>query len=114
MDELSALKLVLSAHFDKASLREWIDQYEAAHGPYFSTEATLFGSTFRLDTSDATIVPNLASRIYAIRNALVHNKEGEVGRFIPYTGQEEVLSKEVQILLFLAEQLIVKTGKDIT
>ena len=49
-----------------------------------------------------------------IRNALVHNKEGEVGRFVPYTGQEEVLNKEVQILLFIAEQMIIKTGKDIS
>lgn len=49
-----------------------------------------------------------------IRNALVHNKEGEIARFIPYSGQEEALHKEVQILIFIAEQLIIKTGKDLT
>ncbi|MDQ3010525.1 MAG: hypothetical protein M3X11_07460 [Acidobacteriota bacterium] len=114
LDEPSALKLVLGTYFEKAVLRQWIEEYEEKHGSYFTNEVTLFGSSFRLDTSDNTIIPNLALRIYKIRNALVHNKEGEIGRFVPYTGQEEVLNKEVQILLFLAEQLIVKTGKDIT
>ncbi|MBS1786618.1 MAG: hypothetical protein JST85_02790 [Acidobacteria bacterium] len=114
IDELSALKLVLETYFEKAVLRQWIEEYEVKHGPYFTDEVTLFGSSFRLDSSDNAIIPNLASRIYKVRNALVHNKEGEISRFVPYTGQEEVLNKEVQILLFLAEQLIVKTGKDIT
>lgn len=114
IDELSALKLVLETYFEKADLRQWIEEYEAKHGPYFTNEITLFGSSFRLDTSDNSIIPNLAARIYKVRNALVHNKEGEVSRFVPYTGQEEALNKEVQVLVFLAEQLIVKTGKDIT
>jgi hypothetical protein len=67
----------------------------------------------RIDISDSTIIPNIASRIYTIRNALVHNKEGEIARIIPYTGQEEVLHKEVQILVHLAEQLIIKSGENI-
>jgi hypothetical protein len=68
----------------------------------------------KVDTSDNSIIQNVSSRIYAIRNALVHNKEGEISRFIPYTGQEEALSKEVQLLLFIAENLIIKTGTDLT
>lgn len=113
LDEPSALKLVLGSYFEKAAIRQWVEEYEAKKSPYFTNEVTLFGSSFRLDLSDSTIIPNLASRIYKIRNALVHNKEGEIGRFVPYTGQEEVLNKEIQILQFLAEQLIIKTGKDI-
>jgi len=68
----------------------------------------------RIDPSETTIIPHIAGRIYAIRNALVHNKEGEIARFIPYTGQEEWLHKKIQILIYLAEQIIIKTGKDIT
>jgi hypothetical protein len=114
LDELSALKLVLSTYFEKADLRRWIEHYEAKNGPYFTEEVEVFNSMMKIDSSDNAIIPNIAARIYTIRNAIVHNKEGEVARFIPYTGQEEVLQKEVQILLYLAEQLIIKTGKDIT
>ncbi|QDE69451.1 hypothetical protein BHS09_22080 [Myxococcus xanthus] len=114
LDELSALKLVLAEHFDKTELRQWIEEHETNNSPHFTEERTILNRSMRIDTSDNTIIPNIATRIYTIRNALVHNKEGEVARFVPYSGQEEVLQKEVQILLFLAEQLIIKTGKDIT
>lgn len=114
LDEFSALKLVLAEYFDESELRQWIENYEAANSPHFTVDKVVFNNSTKIDTSDNTIIPNIASRIYTIRNALVHNKEGEISRFVPYTGQEEVLQKEVQILLFLAEQLIIKTGKDIT
>jgi hypothetical protein len=113
LDELSQLKLVLAAHFDKADLRTWIESYEAKNGSYFTKETIVMGNGTVIDLNENAIIPNISSRIYGIRNALVHNKEGEVSRFIPYTGQEEILQKEVQILLYLAEQLIIKTGKDI-
>lgn len=114
MDELSALKLVINSYFEKDELREWVEEYERNNGEYFTTQLSLFGTIVRVDSSDSTIVSNIASRIYLIRNALVHNKEGEVGRFVPYSGQEELIHKEVQILLFLAEQMIIKTGKDLS
>lgn len=114
LDEAAALKLVLSTYFEKSDLRQWIQEYETRNGSYFTVDVEVFHSKMRVDVSDSSIIPNIASRIYNIRNALVHNKEGEIARFIPYTGQEEALHKEVQILVYLAEQIIIKTGKDIT
>jgi hypothetical protein len=100
-DELSSLKLVLASYFETAVLREWIETYEKTHRPHFTIDTDIFGTSMRVDTSDNTIRQNISSRIYAIRNALVHNKEGEVSRFVPYTGQEEILQTEVQLLLYL-------------
>jgi hypothetical protein len=113
LDEIGALKLVLAEYFDRAELRQWVETYEAENEPHFTVDFTLFGTTTRIDLNDGSIIGNLASRIYLIRNALVHNKEGEVSRFVPYTGQEEILQKEIQILVFIAEQLIIKSGKDL-
>lgn len=112
-NEQSSLKLVLTTFFDKADIQNWIESYEQKNGKHFTGNVSIFGIPMQIDLSDNTIIPNVASRIYHIRNALVHNKEGEVSRFIPYTGQEEALVKEVQILVFLAEQVIIKTGKDL-
>jgi hypothetical protein len=114
LDEITALKLVLSSFFEKADLKNWIEEYETKNGHYFTNDVDVFHSKMRVDLSDSTIIPNIAVRLYTIRNALVHNKEDEIFRFIPYTGQEEVLHKEVQILIHLAEQIIIKSGKDIT
>lgn len=113
VDELATLRLVLSSYFSVQELRDWLTSYESENGQHFTCEVDLFSNKMRVDTANDSIVPNIASRIYTIRNALVHNKEGEVSRFIPFSGQEEMLQKEVPLLLFLAEQLIIKTGKDV-
>jgi hypothetical protein len=112
-DELSALKLVLQSFFDKEDLRVWVNNFEENNGEYFTTDVEIFSKKFRVDTSDNTIIPNIANRIYATRNVIVHNKEAEVSRYVPFTGQEETLQREVQLLVYLAEQLILKTGRDI-
>jgi hypothetical protein len=36
-----------------------------------------------------------------------------VSRFIPFSGQEAILYRELPLLLYLAEQIIIKTGKDL-
>lgn len=113
-DELSALKMVLSKYFDKSDLKIWIENYESDNGVYFTNSVEIFSKPQKIDTSENTIVPNIASRIYSIRNAIVHNKESEVSRYVPYSGQEETLYKEIQLLVYLAEQLIMKSGKDIS
>jgi hypothetical protein len=33
---------------------------------------------------------------------------------VPFSGQEKALYREAPLILFLAEQLIIKTGKDLT
>jgi len=112
-DEATALRLVIDKYFGPSEIRTWIENYEAENGPHFTKSEKMFSHDMRVDISDATVVPNVANRVYKIRNALVHHKEGEISRFIPYTGQEEMLQKDVRLLLHLAEQVIVKTGADI-
>jgi hypothetical protein len=113
-DELSALRLVLAEFVGPADLKTWIDAYEGQNSKHFTIPNDIFGSVQSIDTISTAIVSNVAKRIYVIRNALVHNKEGETSRFVPYTGQEGLLQTEVQLILYIAEQLVVKTGKDLT
>jgi hypothetical protein len=113
MDEKRMLTTVLSDFFDPAELRQWITDHDAQHDDYYTTERQVFAEAVRIDTSNDQIFATSAHRIYHIRNALVHHKEGEVARFIPFSGQEEILFREIPLLLYIAEQIIVKTGKDI-
>jgi hypothetical protein len=113
MDEKRMLATVLSDFFAPEDLRNWIVGYDSENNDYFTTEHRVFAEPLRIDASNDQIFSTTAHRIYHIRNALVHHKEGEISRFIPFSGQEKVLFREIPLLLFIAENLIIKTGKDI-
>jgi len=113
MDERRMLQTVFEQYVDKDALRVWIDEFDKENSGYFTTERELFGEPSRVDTSDNQLFPTVGARIYHIRNVLVHNKEGEVSRFIPFSGQEKLLVNEAPLLRQIAEELILKTGKDI-
>ncbi|EMQ6158648.1 hypothetical protein R9D69_001225 [Pseudomonas aeruginosa] len=113
IDERRMLQTVFEQHIDKEALRLWIEGFDKENSGYFSIERELFGEPSRIDTSDNQIFPTVGARIYHIRNALVHNKEGEISRFIPFSGQEKILAKEAPLLRRISEELILKSGKDI-
>jgi hypothetical protein len=113
MDERRMLATVLEQNFMADEISTWVADAESAAGAYFTQPQTIFGKSMTLDTNDPGIYTSLAARIYFIRNALVHNKEGEIARFTPFSGQEAALFKETPLLIFLAEGLIAKTGTDV-
>ena len=94
-------------------VREWVLNHESSRGPYYTTPQVVLEEAHTLDLSPERFASSLAARIYHVRNALVHNKEGEVSRFIPYSGQESVLLAEIPIVQYLAEQVILRSGTDI-
>ncbi|WP_417263387.1 hypothetical protein [Celeribacter sp.] len=113
IDELSALKLVLKTYFDASEIIDWINDYEERNGTVFSEEKEIFSRRQKIDLNSQQVMSSLANRIYGIRNALVHNKEGEIARFIPFSGQEKILENETQLIKFLAEQIIHRTASDL-
>lgn len=113
MDEQRMLVTVLEQYFMADELTSWVADTESSDSAYFTQPQTVFGQALTLDTNPDKVHPSLASRIYFIRNALVHNKEGEIARFTPFSGQEAVLFKEIPLLMFLAEGLIAKSGSDL-
>lgn len=113
MDERKMLLTVLESYLDKTNLSDWIQNYDKKNNNHYTASRDIFGEDHKVDLSDNQLYPTVSRRIYHIRNALVHNKEGEVSRFIPFSGQEKILFNETPLLLYIAEELILKTGKDI-
>lgn len=113
MNEKVMLQTVLEQHIDKEGLRDWIEKYQNEYSIDLTVEQDIFGKLNRIDISDNQIFPTIGARIYQIRNALVHNKEGEESRFTPFSGQEKLLVQEVPLLLKIAEDLIHRTGVDL-
>lgn len=112
MDEQRMLAGVISHYFMADEISGWLDEDEDRK-QYFTTPTEVFGRLVTLDLHSSQYAGSLAGRIYHIRNTLVHNKEGELPRFIPFSGQEEVLHHDLPLILYLAEQLIIKTGEDL-
>lgn len=115
MDEPKMLTTVIEQFFPptEGEIETWIKEYESVNGVYYTTSQQIFDETQAVDLTPNKISSSIAKRIYHIRNVLVHNKESDFARFIPFSGQETVLSKEIPLILYLAEQLILKTGKDL-
>jgi hypothetical protein len=113
MQEEKMLAAVVEHFFAMDEVREWVLNHESSRGPYYTTPQVVLEEAHTLDLSPERFASSLAARIYHVRNALVHNKEGEVSRFIPYSGQESVLLAEIPIVQYLAEQVILRSGTDI-
>lgn len=114
MDEQKMLKMTLEHFFKPDEIIDWVKKYEHANGKYYTAAQTIFGITYVLeDTNPKQVCSSLAKRIYNIRNVLVHSKEIDMPQFIPFSGEEKFITKELPLLLFLAEKLIIKTGRDI-
>jgi hypothetical protein len=54
-------------------------------------------------------VKDLVQRIYFTRNAIVHSKDGEKGKYLPFS-HEKQLVKEVPLLRFISEAIIISNS----
>lgn len=113
-NEYKMLENVLKEYFPRDELVAWIENYEKENGNYLTIENNLFSEKFQIDFNESKLFSSIAARIYHIRNALVHSKEGKVSRYIPFSGQEHILSKEIPLLMYISEMLIIKSGKEIS
>jgi len=107
--EVEALRLVLESYVDFSILREQLDEYDKSLVEYYQLERVPFsaGDTVDFENPDAAVVAkSLASRIYKTRCALVHSKDSDKSRYLPFR-DDRVLMKEIPLLRFVAEHVII-------
>lgn len=64
------------------------------------------------DTEFENIYSNLSERIYSTRNSIVHSKQGDKPKFIPFKDKID-LFKEIPLIRFIAEEIVFATSKSI-
>lgn len=107
--EAEALRLCISRFVDIPELRQKLEEYDDSLVDYYASKEVGFsaGPAVDLNSGDLEqIVKKLAKRIYATRNALVHSKDGERGKYTPFK-DDRVLVKEVPLLRFASEMVII-------
>jgi hypothetical protein len=107
--EQEALRLTIDSYVDIVDLREKLKEYDSSLLDYYRNNKIDFsnGDEVDLNEPDDSLIPKkLASRIYKTRNAIVHSKESERVRYIPFK-DDRVLVKEIPLMRFIAEQIII-------
>ena len=118
--ELEALELTIKAFVSLEQLRDNLTQYKPELIGYYRSHEISFsnGDTIDLDNHTNDKLPKkIAARIYKTRNSLVHHKSNtarvkERGIYHPFKDEEE-LSKELPLMRFIAEAIIIKSAVEI-
>lgn len=110
--EQEGLRLTIERYINLDDLRDKLNSYDSTLINYYQTSKVSFALADEVDlnNSDTTaIFKKLAARIYKTRNSIVHSKESDKARYMPFK-DDRVLIKEIPLLRFVAEQIIINTS----
>ena len=110
--EQTALRLTLEKYVDLARLKTEIHEYDETLLGHYSSASVSFsgGDIVDLNSPDqVALFTALAARVYKTRCAMVHSKDGEKARYMPFK-DDHVLVKEIPLIRFIAEQIIIGTS----
>ncbi|MFB7555629.1 hypothetical protein [Streptomyces brevispora] len=113
VDEQRALALVLEGFVTTSRLIDDLNAHDPDLIEYYKSNSPSFSDNVPVNLEadrDADVKAALAKRIYQTRNSLVHAKDGARPKYFPFVDDAE-LSKEVPLLRFSAEQVIIAHGK---
>lgn len=109
-DETEMLRMVLKHFIDEVELTEFIDQYEIYLGDkWFTKKRTIFGEETDIRTQLGHVISNVSKRVKMIRNTLVHSSDryNRKDGYIPNSHSEGIVKKEVPLVKYLAERVII-------
>lgn len=115
ISEPEALKLVLDKFIsDFSEVKEEINGYDTDLLNYYKSHEISFskGNKVNFDGDRESILNNLRARIYKTRNSIVHSKETEKLKYLPYKHDQE-LGKEIILMRIISEHVIIGSSKSI-
>ncbi len=112
-DERNALLLCLKKYVaDLDELKSLLSSLETNILDYYANNAVPFadeGGKIDFTASPEEVYAALQRRIYSVRNAIVHSKEGEKLRYEPFK-HDKYLAKEIPLIRAVAEEIVINTG----
>lgn len=114
-NESEALLLTLKKYVTNLDdLQDTIKREDPLAIDYYKSNLVSFADkTRKIDFSEPDknkLYTDIRDRTYAVRNAIIHSKEGEKKRFIPYNDNNN-LEKEVPLIKAIAQLIIISNGK---
>jgi hypothetical protein len=110
-DEKEALKLVLEKYVSLDKLKDTINDYDPDLIEYYKTKEVSFsrGNKIDFNSNKDNIYTNISARIYKTRNSIVHSKEGDKPKYIPYRHEKHLL-KEIILMEIITEDIILSSS----
>ncbi|MDL2141169.1 hypothetical protein QQY79_01445 [Flavobacterium tructae] len=115
INELEALELTLRKYInDFNELRDELNSISANLSNYFKSNEVPFsnGNKVNFDLVNEEIYKPLAKRIYFTRSSIVHSKETDKSKYIPFKNDKELLP-EIYLMRILTEKIIIQNSKEI-
>lgn len=114
-DEKKGLLLCLKKYVtDLDSLKNTIAEIDPTALQYYKRGPVPFASegvAINFDDNQENTYITIRNRIYAVRNAIVHSKEGEKQRYEPFKYDKE-LSRELPLIRAVAEEIIISSATE--
>jgi len=116
INELEALELTLKKYIiDIDVFKESLDEISETLIDYYKSNEVTFCQGLKVNfdnTNKEEIYRNLAKRIYRTRNAIVHSKENEKSKYVPFKNDRDLIN-ELYLMRLIAETLILGTSKEL-
>lgn len=113
-DERTGLLLCLKKYVpDLLALQEAITSIDPSAIEYYKNTDVPFadgGNRFDFNDNQDAVYTKIRNRIYSVRNAIVHSKEGERLRYEPFKN-DRALMKEIPLIRAAAEEIIINSAK---
>lgn len=112
--EKDSLILVLNEYLNEFKLVSDLKKYGGSDFNLVFNNKVNFADAPPLNNSTTLSKKTLASRIYDVRNALVHSKDGKENSYEPFNREhEKELGRELLLIRLVAEQIIENSAKEI-
>lgn len=116
LNEPEALELTIKRFVtDLKYLADELNTISSNLVEYFKTTEVSFsrGNKVNFDSvNDDEIYTNLAKRIYSTRNSIVHSKETDKSKYVPFRDDKDLL-KEIYLLRLISEIVIIANSKEL-
>lgn len=115
-NEKNALLLCLRKFIvDISDFKISIDTIDSSSIDYYKNNEVSFaddGCKINFDISQDDAMVQIRNRVYAVRNAIVHSKEGEKLKYEPFKHDKD-LQKEIPLIRAIAESVIINSAQKI-
>ena len=113
IDEKEALQITLMRYVNMENVKCKIKEIDNSLIEYYKKNDVVFSGGQKVNFDDKEIkglFKNVASRIYLTRNSIVHSKDTDKPRYMPFK-HDKSLVKEIPLIRFIAEEIIINTSE---
>jgi hypothetical protein len=115
INEPEALRLVLDRFVpDFDEVKDEIKSYDTNLLDYYKSTEVEFSRGNKVNFSEERdkVLKNLRERIYKTRNSIVHSKETDREKYLPFK-HDKILQKEIILMRIIAEKIIIESSREL-